>query len=87
MVLDEELGLKKRYFKNSRPHSELTHTVSTKSKSCSRSLEMATYPVRLLPAPSGLPLPWGRNLQHFFKSVLLPVPEYLRSISDGRADD
>jgi hypothetical protein len=74
-------GGHKRSINNSWPYSELTHAADPKSKSGSRSLEMASYPVRMLHAPSGRPWPWGRNLRHFLKSILFPVPEYLSRTS------
>jgi hypothetical protein len=45
----------KRAIKNSWPHSELMHMAGPKSKSGSRSLETAIYPVRMLYAPGGRP--------------------------------
>jgi hypothetical protein len=44
-------------------------------------LETATYPVQLLRTPGGCVWPRGRTVRHFFKSILLPVPEYLHSTS------
>jgi hypothetical protein len=77
IFMDEELGSKKS-LKNSWLHWQLMHTAGPKSNFCSRRLETATYPGRIL-RTGRPPLPLGPSLPHFFKIVLLPVPEYFPS--------
>jgi hypothetical protein len=68
----------KKSIKDSWPHSELMRKSGPKSNFCSRRLETATYPVRIV-RTGRLPLTLGASLPHFFKIILLPVPEYLPS--------
>jgi hypothetical protein len=80
-------GAHKKSLNNSWPYLEMMHAADPKSKSGSRSLEMANYPVRMLHAPSGRPWPWRRNLQHFFKSILFQCPSTWAELPGKRADD